>query len=374
MDAKTAMDICIEKTKLHIAEFKKSGFKEYCTCTNGNFFTEGESAELNSKWVWTASFFTGMASIAYEHNGDKEILSWLESLYDLYYDKIFNHGRETMHDLGFVYSPYGVMMYKLTGEAKYREISIKAADELCKRYVFDGGYINAWADMDDESIAEMPYGIIDCMMNLPLLFWAWKETGNRFYYHIAKNHADMTLKYMVRDDFSVYHAYAFYPETGQPEGGRNYCGFEKESHWARGTAWGVYGFIVAYQYTQDERYAEAAVNVANKYIESLDGESVPPWDFRLNEDMPKDRDTSAAVIMACALFEIVKEGKATAAIEKLYRSTLDEVLGDRYFNTDEDVHGILRESNGRYTYTIFGDYFFMELFAKEMGIITDLCW
>lgn len=169
-----------------------------------------------------------------------------------------------MHDLGFIYSPYAVMLYKITDDEKYKNIGIAAADALIKRFIPNGGYIRAWGRMDDvipdyvdAQLAKDHFftesrglSIIDTMMNLPLLFWASETTGHPVYKNIAEAHIKTTLSHFIRPDGSVYHAFRFNTETDEAIGGANYCGYGVESHWARGTSWILYGLANAYGYTK----------------------------------------------------------------------------------------------------------------------------
>jgi len=123
-------------------------------------------------------------------------------------------------------------------------------------------------------------------MNLPLLFWASETTKNPFYKRIATAHEDTTLKYFIRDDDSVYHAYRFDEETGEPIGGANYWGYSIESHWARGTAWAIYGFNIAYHYTNKKEYLDISLRLSRKFITLCEEDGIPIWDFRLPNDQP----------------------------------------------------------------------------------------
>ena len=130
--------------------------------------------------------------------------------------KIFRHYRDTMHDLGFLYSLFAVGLYKLTGDEEAREMAVRAADELGKRFHFRAGMIQAWGQMDQQYKPGMM--ICDCMMNLPSLFWAYEETKHPFYLSMAMAHADTSMRYLVREDYSVCHAYQFDVRTGAPKG------------------------------------------------------------------------------------------------------------------------------------------------------------
>ena len=149
------------------------------------------------------------------------------------------------------------MAYRLTGDARMKALSVRAAEVLAHRFVTSGGYIRAWGRMDDSIPAYIDdqlrkdnffansrgLAIIDCMMNIPLLFWAGQETQDPFFTQVAVAHADTTLRHFIRPDGSVCHAWRFDPDTGESVGEFNDCGYSVGSHWARGTAWAVYGFL-----------------------------------------------------------------------------------------------------------------------------------
>lgn len=382
-----AYEICVNKIKSNIGKLKNS-FKEYHATLDGNYFGEDNmTTEFLSKWSWTQSFFTGMALLAYITEGDSRYIKWINEHFDLYKAKVFDLEMETMHDLGFLYSPYSVGIYKINGDINNRRVAIKAADELAKRFVFNGGYINAWAQMNEKDNFTVGLAIIDCMMNLPLLFWAWEQTGNDFYKDIATRHADITLKYIVRPDWSVYHAYRFDPETGKPLGGTNHCGFSDESYWARGTSWAIYGFAVAYSYTKNEEYLNASIKLSEKFIENLPEDYIPVWDFRLPKETPaiacggqeyqkwdeKDknnikynRDSSASAIACCGFLELLNytdNNTISNAVDRI----LNNLCSDIYFNEDINTPGVLKCSNGNMTYTVYGDYYFMEALYRKNG-------
>lgn len=349
---------------------------EYPATADGIYFADKtKKLELSHIFNWTQSFFTGMAYYAWILSGDKELENWLYDQFEAYYNKVFKTPMDTMHDLGFLYSPYAVAMYKKTGDEKMKEIGIKAADCLAMRYVPNGNYIQAWGRMDgkipeyvSESLREDVFfkgskgrAIVDCMMNLPLLFWASEVTQHPFYANIAKSHADMVLKYFVRKDYSVCHAFLFDYETGNLKEEANSCGYANGSHWARGTAWAVYGYAIAYDYTENKKYLEISVKLFEKFIKECNGK-MPVWDFRLPESEPQNIDTSAVAVMLCAALEILKHTKNTE-IEKFINDF--EPMLMEYVDFDLSTNGLLKEQNGRKTYACYGDYYLVEYLCTK---------
>lgn len=377
--------------------------REFPGRMDGDYFAPARDSlrSVEHIFCWTPSFFTGMALLAAEHTGDFSLARWVESLYEPYRAKVFDTPEDTMHDLGFMYTLYSTMAYRLTGNERMRALSVRAAEVLAHRFVPNGRYIRAWGRMDD-SIPDYiddqlrrdnffansrGLAIIDCMMNIPLLFWAGKETGDRFFTDVAIAHADTTLHNFIRPDGSVCHAYRFDSVTGEPAEEFNDCGYSVGSHWARGTAWAVYGFSVAWRYTGLTRYRDAAVKLAECYLTQCGENGVPVWDFRLPTDQParhcgrmaewphldvtdpanctRNVDTSAAAIMACGMLEFL--AKEEHAGMRSYVDAVTRTLTVQYMNTDEGCAGLLHSQNGNASYTSFGDYYLMELLARQLG-------
>jgi len=350
--------------------------RDFPGCIEGDYLINRENAiKIGHIFNWTQSFFTGMALWAYQDTGNEKFLNWTLQFKNSYADKVFRTPLETMHDLGFLYSPYAVMLYEITQDEEFKAIGIKAADALAMRYEPKGKYIRAWGRMDDkipeyvdEELAKNGFfteskglAIIDCMMNIPLLFWASKVTGHIFYKRIAIEHANTTMKYFLRDDYSVCHAYRFSEETGEPLGEANDCGYANGSHWARGTAWAVYGFAIAYNYTGKTEYLDVVHKLLDKFMRECNRE-IPVWDFRLPDFEEKAVDTSAAAIILCGIMEIEKH--KTSERLRGYKKKLKDSL-EAYINYDENVMGILREQDGTHVYASFGDYFMVETYMKE---------
>lgn len=348
---------------------------------DGNYLKNKDKAiKIGHIFNWTQSFFVGMALWAYKDTEDKKFLDWALQYKKAYSDKVFKTPMETMHDIGFLYSPYAVMLYNITRDEEFKEIGLKAAETLAMRYEPKGGYIRAWGRMDyrtpeyvDPELAKDHFftesaglAIVDCMMNLPILFWASEVTGHPFYKRIAMMHADTTMKYFIREDYSVMHAYRFSEETGEPLGEANYCGYANGSHWARGTAWAIYGFAIAYNYTGKTEYLNTSMKLLQKFIGECRGD-IPIWDFRLPEDEEKMVDTSATAIVLCGILEIEKHN--TYKFLQKYKKVLRDAL-EKYIDYDEDVMGILKEQNGVHHYTSYGDYYMIESYMKENSDIT----
>lgn len=361
-----ALDLCVRKTRQHIKRLADQP-KAASNDPEGDYFNWQEGFfEIGN---WTSSFLTGMAVIAWSETKDDYFREQLERLAPVYREKVFEQHMDTMHDLGFLYTLYSVALHKLTGDKSHREVGLRAADLLAGRYYENGGYIRAWGRMDEHGTDYDGLAIIDCLMNLPLLFWAAEETGDDKYREIAIKHADTTLKHFIREDDSVCHAYRFDPQTGAVVGEANYCGYGVGSHWARGTTWGVYGFALMYRYTQDRKYLDASLRLARKFIANLDEEVVPVWDFKLPAGETGVRDSSAAAVAVCGFQELEQLGAADEEISATKRALLARLCGEDYLDTDEARPGVLKHGQvgpGDAAYTSWGDYYLMEALDREL--------
>ncbi len=364
------LNAAVQKIKQNIRR-NGSYAMEYPASKNGIYF-DAVPRELRHVFSWTQGFYTGLAGLAYIISDDREFLKWLYSLGKEFQDKVTVHKYDTMHDLGFIYSLYAVMMYKITGDENMKQIGLQAADCLTMRYVPNGRYIKAWGRMDgkipeyvDSELAKDTFFarndglmIIDCMMNLPLLFWATEVTGHPFYADIAKSHIDTAVKYLVREDYSVYHAYRFDPVSGEPVCPDNDCGYSVDSYWARGMSWMIYGLVIAYKYTHNEEYLNLFEKVTHSFISHCTEDGMPVWDFFLPEHEMKNIDTSAAAVVCCGI-SCYSRYRSDAEFEDYRRKALTS-LKEKYFDSSMDTEGLVSNSNGRNEYTIYGDYYFLE--------------
>ncbi len=279
---------------------------------------EDGSLGTTNMYDWTSGFFPGSLWYIDELTGSDEwrrqAEAWTGSLDSL---KTFTG----THDLGFmIYCSFGNgARLDDAKRAEYEQVIVTAAFALISRWSPDTGVIRSWNSfrgMDDTRF-EYPV-IIDNMMNLEMLFAASRITGDDTYRRIAVSHADSTLKNHFRGDWSTYHVVGYDPETGAVVGKRTWQGYADNSTWARGQAWAIYGFTMAYRETGDRRYMDAAVAAAEWYLERLPEDMVPYWDFGAGKEGftpgersyaneypgTTDRDASAAAIVCSALFEL----------------------------------------------------------------------
>lgn len=321
---------------------------------------------------WTSSFWTGMVWLAYEMTGCPKYREAAESQLNSFVLRIEERIEIATHDLGFLYSLSCVAGYKLTGNREARQTAMIAADHLISRYFPKANIIQAWGDLTDPQ--QRGRMIIDCLMNLPLLYWVSKETGNRRYHDVAYRHASQSAKFLVRNDASTYHTFYMDIESGAPLHGKTCQGFSDNSCWARGQAWGIYGFTLNYRYSGDSYFLKLAQKLANYFLNRLPDDGVCYWDL-IFTDGDEERDTSAAAIAVCGLLELSNNLAADNPSKPLYRNAALQILESltRKYLIKEIIPsgGLLRHAVynkpsgvGVDECCIWGDYFFFEALMR----------
>jgi unsaturated chondroitin disaccharide hydrolase len=372
-----AFDLCEAKVRRNIRVLADEP-KAAPWAVDGNYFNHREGFfEIGN---WTSSFFTGMALLAWQQTEDEYFLNQVLRLAPAYREKALVRYLDMHHDAGFLYSLYSVALHKLTGDPQHRAVGLAAATALLQRFNPQGNFIRAWGRLD-EPAGQLLDGrttdnmaIIDCLMNLPLLYWATAETGDGKYRDAAIRQADISVKYFVRPDDSVCHAFRFDLNTGQPLGPDNICGCGVDSHWSRGTGWALYGFALSYRYTNDPKYRDAALRVARKFIAELDDHVVPLWDFRLPANAPQVRDSSAAAVAVCGFQELQKLNAADALLLQTKDALLNRLCRAEYLDSNAACPGVLKSAYGdKPAYSSWGDYFLMEALSREL-FQTETWW
>lgn len=258
---------------------------------------------------WTVGFFPGTLWYGYELSANNELknqaIKYTEALDSI---KYITH----THDLGFMlYCSYG-NAYRLTQNKDYRNVLLHGAQSLISRYNETVGCIRSW-DFGDW---QYPV-IVDNMMNLEYLMWANTTTNDKVYSDIATSHADKTIANHFRDDYSSYHVVSYDTISGKAVEKHTHQGYSHASSWARGQAWGVYGYTMMYRFTKNPAYLQMATNIAG-FIMNLDTmpeDLIPYWDYNAPDIPNSPRDASAAAITASALLEL---SKYTADNEKYF--------------------------------------------------------
>ncbi len=252
---------------------------------------------------WTCGFWPGQIWLSYEYTGDRVMKYAALIQVESFLQRIENRVAVDHHDMGFLYSPSCVAAYKLTGSEAARKAALLAADQLAGRFQPKGSFLQAWGEMGAK---ENYCFIIDCLLNVPLLYWASEVSGKEKYRQIALAHTATSLEYSIRPDGSTYHMFFMNPETGGPDHGATCQGYRADSAWTRGQAWAIYGTALSYRYDRKPEYLAAFRRVTNYYLSRLPEDFVPYWDLTFGDGDGEPRDSSSAAIAACGLLEMAK--------------------------------------------------------------------
>jgi len=327
---------------------------------------------------WCSGFYPGNLWFLYELTGKEQ---WKKQA-EYYTQKIekeqFNGGT---HDLGFkMLGSFGNGWRLKTNESAYRDILIQSAKTLSTRFNPKTGVIRSWDHSRDKWNNPV---IIDNMMNLELLFWAFRQTKDSSFYRIAVSHANTTMKNHFRPDFSSYHVIDYDINTGLVTKKNTHQGFSHESAWSRGQAWALYGYAVCYRETGDKKYLQQAENIA-QFIFShprLPSDLIPYWDF----DDPKipnvPRDASAAAVTASALYQLVQQ-KSKHSKDYLQKAEkiIQSLSSPTYLASVGSNHGfLLKHSTGGLPNgfeidapIVYADYYFLEALIYQKNIRKKL--
>ena len=366
---RSAMDSAVGIVRNSLGEFTHS-FKS--SNSFDGFFEPTENVE------WTTGFWTGCIWLAYEHTGDEAFkeaaLIQAQSFLERIEQKIdVNH-----HDMGFLYSLSCVAAYKLTGSEVGKKAALLAADHLAERFRTVGNFLQAWGNPGEPKEYRL---IIDCLLNLPLLYWASEVTGDSSYADKAKAHIQTAMKCLVRPDHSTYHTHFFDVNTGEPTYGVTHQGNPNGSAGARGLAWGIYGAALSYRYVKNPEYLDLFFEVTDYFIEHLPEDLVPYWDFDFDTGSSEPRDSSASAIAICGILEMCKyldEEKAAPYLEaadKMLRALMDHCANGDYNKSNGILlHGTYARDSKENTCknrgvdecNTWGDYFYMEALIRTL--------
>lgn len=341
-----------------------------------------------SIYGWTAGFFPGNLWYLTEYTGDPV---WKDSA-EVWTKKMEPIQKFTdNHDIGFMmYCSYG-NAYRLTKNEAYKDILVESAKSLCTRYNPTIGAIkswNSWRSWNGDEVFKFPV-IIDNMMNLELLFFASKATGDDSYKKVAISHAEKTMVNQIRKDGSAFHLTLYSPETGKFIKGETSQGYSDNSAWSRGQGWAIYGFTVVYRETKDPRFLATALKTADYYVDhaNLPSDKIAWWDFNAYQPgfvpgkrsnagkiVTNYRDASAAAVTASALFELSTYTKGEK--QKKYWNTAKQILeslGSPQYRAKEGTNGnfILMHSVGAIPHNseidvplVYADYYFLEALLR----------
>lgn len=316
---------------------------------------------------WTSGFYPGCLWYAYEMTGDTLFRKAARIHTGVLENEKYNG---TTHDIGFkMFCSYG-NGYRLTHDAQYRQILLTSARTLTTRFNPVVGCIRSWDH--HKELWQFPV-IIDNMMNLELLFWAFQETGDSLYYKIAVSHADHTMKNHFRADYSSWHVVDYDTLTGNILCKCTHQGYADSSTWARGEAWGLYGFTMSYRYTKKPRYLQQAKHIAGYILQHLPADMVPYWDYDVPHIPDEPRDVSAAAITSSALYELSRYAGDSSGYYRQKAEGILLSLCSNYMLPDSSKSCfLLGHSTGSYPHhsevdvpIIYADYYFLESLVRR---------
>lgn len=335
---------------------------------------------------WTEGFITGCYWLAWEETGKAVFRETALAQCSDFLRRMQERVKVDHHDMGFLYSLSCVAAWKLTGDEQAKSTALLAADNLMRRFQEKGQFFQAWGEFGAKDNYRL---IIDCLLNLPLLFWASEVTGNSLYREKAEAHTRTSLQNLVRPDWSTYHTFFFDPETGAPERGVTAQGYRNDTAWARGQAWGVYGTALSYRLTRNENCIPLFKGVADYFMSHLSSDGLPYWDLSFEDGADEPWDSSAAAIAACGMLEMAKYLPADdAAKYATFAHQLAQAMADKCAVKDSAVanglllHGVYGKSSPYNTVwdagvdecTCWGDYFWFELLTRLKTPDWNLYW
>lgn len=321
-----------------------------------------------TKDEWCAGFWPGILWYDYEYTNDPAIRQKAEkftaSLEYLTYEPAYDH------DLGFLmFCSYG-NGYRLTRNESYRQAILRSAEALSALFNPKVGTMLSWPR--NVAMFGGHNTIMDNMINLEMLFWAAKNGGDKKLYDMAVSHADTTMKYHFRPDYTSYHVAVYDTLTGEFVKGVTHQGYDDNSMWARGQAWAIYGYTVVYRETKEPRFLDFVQKVADVYLEHLPDDYVPYWDFNDPAIPYAPRDASAACVVASALLEL--SGYVSPEKGQEYKKAavcmLESLSSDKY-RSGKSKPAFLLHSTGNYpshseidAAIIYADYYYIEALMR----------
>ncbi|WP_407180034.1 glycosyl hydrolase [Bradyrhizobium sp. STM 3562] len=315
---------------------------------------------------WFCGFWVGLLLIAYLRTGDEKYLHLADQRLLLVAPRA---GDGNTHDVGFIFYPSAIAAHHITGDKRYGDLALRAANQLRRRLIMTpkGSYISSWGPLEDERGRRS--SAIDTMANLPLLYWAAAYDSDASFVLAGEAHATMTRTAFIRSDYSTYHAIEFDVATGERRRGFTFQGSADESCWPRGQAWAIYGYVRTAEATGKREYLELAEMLADYYLRRTGPDLVPFWDFDDPAIPNAPRDSSASAIVASALLDLAALHPDDQSSTKWRRQAFDilAVLCRGYLATEPRHRGLLRDgcyskphNEGVASAVMFGDFFFAE--------------
>lgn len=338
-------------------------------CTNRGVYPTGINTD------WTTGFYAGLCWLAYEATGDEALCQAAHAQVQSFARRLELGENIEHHDMGFLYIPSCVAAWRLTGYPAGRDAALAAARKLTGRYQPVGQFLQAWGAPGDPTEYRL---IIDCLLNVPLLHWAGAQTGDERFTAIAQAHTATAARTLFRPDGSTAHTCYIDPATGAPVRVMTAQGYKADSAWARGQAWGIYGMALAYRYTRLEEYRAIFRRTLRFFLDRLPADGVPYWDlvFRTGDGQP--RDSSAAAIAVCGIYEMLpylpaaEAADCRAAAQELLLALIERCAAPPAVGGGLLAHGVYCKASPYNTVqdygvdecNLWGDYFYMEALVR----------
>lgn len=321
---------------------------------------------------WIDGFYTGIAWLCYEYGKEDYFREQAELQVASFDSRLKAKHCLEHHDVGFLYGLSAFAGWVVERNAQHKELALRAADHLLGRWREQAGLIQAWGAAEDADNGGRI--IIDCLLNLPLLYWASEATGKPEYAEIAERQAELSRRYLVRGDDSSYHTFYFDPETGHAIRGGTHQGYTDGSTWTRGQAWGIYGFALSYRYTGNKRFLETAKRLAVYFIERIPESGIVYWDFDAPVHAETNPDSSASAIAACGMLELLEHLEDGDALKERLKQAVQltmNALVDTCATIGQEAEGLIdhgsyhvRGDRGPDGYMIWGDYYYLEALLR----------
>ncbi|MCT9821321.1 glycoside hydrolase family 88 protein [Microbacterium sp. W1N] len=321
---------------------------------------------------WTTSFWAGMTWIAWELTGDEYFRDAGLAYAADFARRVRDEEDLDTHDLGFLYTLASVAPARLLGDDDARAAALDAADHLMRRFLEPAGIVQAWGDLSDPE--QRGRTIIDSLMNMPLLTWAGEQTRQERFADAVRRHTTQLRTHILRDDDTTFHTFFWDAETGEALRGSTAQGAFDDSCWARGQAWGIYGFAMNHRATGDPELLTAARRCADRFLSLLPADRVPYWDMVYTDGSDEPRDSSSGAIAVCGLLELA-EVESDPARAAAARTAAHEILASliaHYTPTTPGasdaviLHSVYDypKSIGVDEGTLWGDYFYLEALMR----------
>lgn len=388
--ARQQLDYCHRQLGKALDSLKCKGAYDFSQLPRNILTVENGCEQAGAAWncrpnkaeEWCSGFWPGILWMDYASNKSDEVKSaaegYTQSLAHIIDEPVYDH------DLGFITINSFMKGYEVTKSKEYKELILKAADNLATLYNPHVGTMLSWPR--NVKMFGGHHTIMDNMINLELLFWASQNGGNKQLYEMAVRHAETTMNHHFRPDYSCYHVAVYDSLTGKFIKGVTHQGWDDGSMWARGQAWAIYGYTMVYRYTKDKRFLDFAQKVTDVYLKRLKETSddmVPLWDMDAAYEPAKDRmapwrqggvpkDASAACVVASALLELAQYVKGDKGDG--YRKSAEEMLrclsSAKYQSRNHNV-AFLMHSTGHHpagseidASIIYADYYYIEALRK----------